>query len=110
MRGAWLAVLLLVACGDDEGDTTGDDRVADVLALTGSASAGATVYTDTCAVCHGANGEGGAGSALATVADSLSDEEVVDTILNGTSGMVAYDGQLTDQQIADVFAYLRETF
>lgn len=105
------AALFAVGCDGGADAEVPEGRVYDILGIGSSDAAdGEPVYSSTCAVCHGAEGQGGAGSALATVVPSLSDEEIIDIILNGTSGMIAYDGQLTDQQIADVFAYLRVTF
>lgn len=105
MRGVMVAALaLLVGCGgDDEG--TGS-RVDDIMALTGDAAAGETVFANNCAVCHGADGTGGSGPDI-TGEDSA--EEVAEIVLNGEEGMTAFDGVLTDQEIADVVAYVTET-
>lgn len=99
-RYAWL-VLALVACGDS--------RVDDVLALSGDVANGAEVYDSSCAICHGDDGQGDIGSDLTTVVPTLSDEEIVEILLDGISGttMPAFSEALDDQAIADVLAYIR---
>ena len=76
-------------------------------AIVGDATAGEAVYTSACSGCHGAAGEGGSGPALdgALPAD---DAALEDVILNGTGSMAPVD--LAEQDLADVIAYLRETF
>ena len=51
---AALAATTLTACGGAPVDKTG--RVPTIITLTGDATAGAKVYTDTCAGCHGPDG------------------------------------------------------
>jgi len=96
-RIALIAVLLspLTACGSSA--TEG---------LTGDPAAGANVYAANCASCHGVNGEGGTGPALAGEAEETA--ELEDIILNGEGEMPAIP--LEDQELADVIAYLQETF
>lgn len=88
---------LLVACG-------GDGRIDDVLALEGDPTNGEAVYLDTCASCHGDDGSGGSGPDIAS--ESESEDELAEVILFGEEDMPAFDGDLTDQEIADVIAYL----
>lgn len=92
-----MLLTLLFACASDP-----------ALTLEGDATAGATVFADTCAVCHGESGEGGTGPALTDEVPEKSDEELVDIIRNGYEEMAPVD--LEDQEIADVLAYLRDTF
>jgi len=91
----------LLACGGD--------RTEDILALTGDADAGASVYTSECAGCHGADGEGGVGPAMTTVVPAHTDAQFVDVVLVGVGEMPAHD-YMDDQEIADVLAYSRATF
>ena len=79
--------------------------VACATTPTGDATAGATVFANTCAVCHGADGTGGSGPDITGEANS---PELSDTILNGTGDMPAQD--LTDTEVADVIAYMKATF
>ncbi|OLQ92358.1 cytochrome c oxidase subunit II [Vibrio panuliri] len=76
---------------------------------------GEKIYTERCAVCHQANGEGipGAfpaikGSAIATGAI----DQHIDIIVNGQAGtaMQAFANQLTEQEIAAVITYQRNAF
>ena len=87
---------VLVACGgsdDDDGGGTGN----------GDATAGKTVYDANCASCHGASGEGSANyPAVAGEGGS----EAIDIVTNGDGAMPAFGGSLTEQEIADVVAYL----
>lgn len=96
-----LLTLGMVACKDKGGDSGG---------LVGDATAGATVFADTCASCHGASGEGveGYSPSMTEEVPELSDAEIEDVILNGYEEMPAQD--LTAQEVADVIAYLNETF
>lgn len=93
-------LLVLFACGG--GDTT---REGTILALTGDPVNGATVFAANCAACHGADGSGGSGPAIAGWDES--GEEFLEYVLYGEDAMPAYDGVLTDQEIADVYAYVQ---
>ncbi len=100
-RWAWAALALgLVACGGKEG------RVEEVLALEGDATNGAEVYAVNCAGCHGADGSGGSGP---NIQGEDEEEEVASVILEGEDSMPSFDGDLTDQEIADVVAFVTTT-
>jgi len=105
-----LAPLVLAAgCGDKGEDTA--DPITEILALSGDASSGEELYPSHCAACHGADGEGGTAPSMTELIPPLSDEEIVDAIYGGTSGgMPAYSAQLSEQEIADVLAYLVANF
>jgi mono/diheme cytochrome c family protein len=98
----FLFLLSLAACG---GGTT---RTEDILALTGDATTGATVYGSSCAACHAADGTGGTGSDLTAAIPGLTDAEIVDTIILGSGDMAPVN--LPDQDVADVLAHLTATF
>lgn len=83
------------------------DRVDDIMALTGDPASGATVYAAECASCHGADGTGGSGPNI-TGEDEA--EEIAEYVLFGEGDMPAFDGDLTDQEIADVVAYVAGGF
>lgn len=70
---------------------------------TGNTSAGSAIYSANCSGCHGSNAQGGSGPALAGISESSG---VIDTILNGTSGMPGFANTLSDQNISDLLAYL----
>ena len=78
---------------------------------TGDVEAGLEVYAVTCAMCHGddATGMMGMHPALRGALDRLSAEGVEVAIRNGrqtTPPMPAFGDELSDDQIADVIAYL----
>ncbi len=102
MRPLLLAVSLLAACNA----TPSNPDVARIAALTPDNANGTTVYADNCAVCHGATGGGGTGPKLAGSAYAL--DTVIGTVLTGKESMPAFSGTLTDQEIADVAAYVTE--
>lgn len=88
-------------------------REQQIVKLTGSASNGAALYTQTCATCHGADGKGtSSGVDLHEPAKNDEPTEVVETILNGRSNtaMTAYANTYSDQQVADLYAYIKGTF
>jgi len=77
----------------------------------GSADAGRDVYTANCAMCHGADATGmmGMHPALRGAVDRLTAEGVEVTIRNGrrtTPPMPSFGDRLSDEQIADVVAYV----
>jgi mono/diheme cytochrome c family protein len=131
----WSALWFAVACDgsdDEETGTTGEtgefvdptpstglDRVPTILALDGDPDAGAQTFVRICAYCHGSDGLGtlSAPSLVDRLAGNdppgstpLDDEDIVNTVLLGKGNMDAYDRTLTNQEIADVAAYVRGSF
>lgn len=100
-----LGALVMVGC---DGGGTEPDRVPEILALTGDAALGETVYQTNCAVCHAEDGTGGTGIDLTEHVPNHTDEELVQQALEGGEGMPPFD-QLQNQALADLLAYLRET-
>lgn len=92
---------LLIAC-------SGGDAGYDYSS--GDATAGATVYADTCAVCHGddAHGIDGSGVDLEEPFTNDSDDDLADAIMNGYGDMAP--NALTDEETADVIAYCHSLF
>ena len=76
----------------------------DVVAVTG-----ATLYTEHCAACHGADLQGGTGPELAagSEASELSDRRYSSRIINGRNDMPAFSEILTVDQTDEIIAYLR---
>lgn len=76
----------------------------------GDPTAGATVYTSSCAACHGADGTGAvAGAADLTVrVPAMTDAEIEDNVNNGGGDMAAVP--MSSDDLADLVAYLRDTF
>jgi mono/diheme cytochrome c family protein len=74
-----------------------------------SVSAGRQVFASNCSVCHGAGGHGGNGGPdLTSIPSAKQMAVVVKQVENGGGGMPAFRGQLTQQQIEDVAAYVTQ--
>ena len=74
---------------------------------------GKGVYTRSCVACHGANGEGGVGKAIAGSPVATGDvAQHIDVLVNGVPGsaMQAFGGQLNDVEMAAVVTYTRNAF
>jgi cytochrome c oxidase cbb3-type subunit III len=78
----------------------------------GNAEEGEAVYMDSCSKCHGAEGEGDAGSRLRPneFMETNTNSQLLAFFLSGREGtmMGGFDGRLTEEQIANVIAYLRQ--
>ena len=83
-----------------------DDRVEALLALTGDATAGEALFTAACATCHGPGATGG--SAPQLVSHFELDTVHIRAIVYGKEEMPAFGDLLSDQDIADVAAYLSD--
>jgi len=104
---ATFASLSVTGCAGEE---DGDDVDA-ILKLNGAAASGATVYDAQCKACHGADGAGGGSfPSLVAKVPGQGDEEIVSIVLEGAGTMPAFRSKLSDQEAADLLAYLRETF
>lgn len=100
-----ILALSLVACGDKD-DTGG--AYADILALDGDTAAGEATFETRCAVCHGADGSGGTGPDLNAEVPGKSDSDLLGIMLEGSGDMAPVG--LTDQEAADVLAYITLNF
>jgi alcohol dehydrogenase (cytochrome c) len=75
-----------------------------------SAAAGKQVFAENCSVCHGATGRGGNGGPdLTSIPSAKQMPVVVKQVENGGGGMPAFRGQLTQQQIENVSAYVTQS-
>lgn len=76
-------------------------------------SRGKKVYDRSCVACHGAEGQGGVGTAIAgsDIATGAQDAHL-DVVVNGVPGtaMQAFGGQLNDVELAAVVTYQRNAF
>jgi mono/diheme cytochrome c family protein len=75
-----------------------------------SAQAGAVVFHDNCARCHGADLEGSQKAPrLADIGKKKhwTDDRITNRILNGAGKMPAFRQTLSDQQIQQLIAFLR---
>ena len=93
----------LIACGSS-------DRVADIEALSGDPDVGAEVYQTECGGCHGVEGEGGVGPAMADVTPIHTDSELISIILYGVGDTMPAHEYMSDQEVADVLAWSRQEF
>ena len=74
---------------------------------------GEDVYNASCLACHGANGEGGLGNAIAGSAIAVGGlDSHLNVIVNGVAGtaMQAFGAQLPDVDVAAVTTYQRNAF
>lgn len=83
--------LFALACTTDSG-------------IEGDATAGEAVYADNCAVCHGDDGTGG--GAYPSIVGVAADE-IEEYVINGEGDMPAFGDTLSEQDIADVVAYVQ---
>jgi len=108
--------LALAGCGgaDNAGTDGGTQtRTQRIAALTGDVAAGQLVYENNgCSGCHGATGTGtSSGKSLTATLKNDPRADVLDTLLNGVpnTAMGSY-ASLEDQQLADLYAYMKATF
>jgi len=59
-----------------------------------------------CIACHGSELEGASAPALRGIGDRMSKDEIYNVIANGRGGMPPYAGQLPDEQIQQIAAWL----
>ncbi len=116
-----LVPLGLVACGGEEDaaptaetveGTLPEDTTEDAGAgLEGDASAGEELFASNgCGSCHSLDAAGTSGNIGPNLDEAQPDFELaVDRITNGAGAMPPFKGQLSDQQIADVAAYVVES-
>jgi len=89
------------------GDNNSRSATTTAPAGAGDPAAGRSVFADNCSVCHGESGTGGNGGPdLTSIPSARQVSEVVRQVTNGGGGMPAFRGQLSDQQIADVAAFV----
>lgn len=90
-------------------------RIDSILKREGDATRGAELFAaasaeQACTDCHGAQGEGASGPAFDQLFHQRTDWQMMHTIINGRANMPAWGERLSDEDLADVFAYLRTTF
>mgnify|MGYP006063853625 CR=1 FL=1 len=109
-----LLLTMLLGCGEDDHSHDGHSHDTELdtgisgLHLDGDAAAGSSVYTDSCASCHGADGSGDIGPSLIDAVPEHSDVQIANIVTYGSGDMPAVDCH--DQDLADLLAYLFETF
>ena len=106
LRGAALALVFVAAAACGGGG--GDDGAAKV-------QAGAALFAQNCAVCHGQGGTGGTGPVLNAkeMLSAASDQQLTNKIKVGIAGTQMkswgeeFGGPFDDKSIGEVVAYLR---
>lgn len=96
--------MLLTACEGDKGTETDGEltRAETIAALTADTVNGDSVYAETCAVCHGADGTGISGPDL--TASGFNEAQYIDIVIDGEGNMPGFGDDLSDQDIKDVVA------
>jgi mono/diheme cytochrome c family protein len=81
------------------------------MSLAADKTAGAMVFSQTCAAatCHGADGSAGPAPNLPDEIPEFDSEALTCLLLNGTDEMPP-QAALSDQQLADVIAYVQAKF
>jgi len=94
---------VIAACGGPP-----DARVDGVLALTGDATSGEALFTSQkCTDCHGKAGRGGFGVDLGSDdVHTTPKDELANTVLVGRWFMPSFKAKLSDQQVADLLAFI----
>lgn len=73
----------------------------------GNASAGQEVFANNCSICHGSDGHGGNGGPdLATQPKAKTEAGAIEQVTDGGGGMPPFGGQLSEEEIKDVAAYV----
>ncbi|HXF31841.1 MAG TPA: cytochrome c, partial [Solirubrobacterales bacterium] len=74
-----------------------------------NAEAGKEIFAEQCSVCHGATGHGGNGGPdLTTMPKAKEQAGAEEQVTNGGGGMPAFKGILSEEEIANVAAYVVE--
>jgi mono/diheme cytochrome c family protein len=94
---------------ETEGETEGETDESE--APEGDAAAGASIFSaNGCGSCHTLEAAGSSGSVGPNLDEAQPDfETAYETITNGKGAMPAFEGQLSEQEIANVAAYVVES-
>lgn len=88
------------------GGETGDEAAG----AEGDAAAGKSIFSASCAACHTLQAADASGSVGPNLDESQPDAALVeDRVRNGAGAMPAFEGQLSDGEIADVTAFVVES-
>lgn len=73
----------------------------------GDPEAGAEVFAANCSVCHGEDGHGGGGGPdLRTMPKAHNEAEAIEQVTDGGGGMPPFGGQLSEEEIENVAAFV----
>lgn len=109
-----ICALILASCGGDDHNDDGHSHSEDVehiMALHGDADSGAVVFDASCAnsACHGVDGDSGTAPRLSEAVPEHTDEQLAALIAYGDGDMPA-QSSLSDQEVADVIAYVQQAY
>jgi mono/diheme cytochrome c family protein len=91
--------------GGEEAEAKGGEAAGGAV----DAAAGKEVFSEQCSVCHGADGLGGNGGPdLTTMPLAKEQAGAEKQVTNGGGGMPAFKGQLSEEEIKNVAAYVVE--
>jgi mono/diheme cytochrome c family protein len=94
------------ACG---GDDEGDETTTETTTTTDEASAGRAVFVSSCGSCHTLSDAGTSGAVGPNLdGTSLTQEQIALQVRNGGGAMPAFEGQLSDEEIDEVSAYVAQ--
>jgi mono/diheme cytochrome c family protein len=100
--------LALGACGGG-GDDSGSEGATTAAETTGGAADGEAVFTSNCGGCHTLSAAGTSGTTGPNLDDLQPDQATVEQqVRNGGGGMPAFEGQLSDAEIAAVASYVAD--
>ena len=101
------SALMLGACGGDDSSTEDKDTGSETTENGTTADASEQVAQQRCATCHGGNLQGrGKTPALNDIGSRLSEEEILDIIVNGQGGMPG--GLVKGEEAEALAAWLAE--
>jgi mono/diheme cytochrome c family protein len=115
----WILAVVLVAifmvavaaCGGDDDDSESASPTTTAATTTTEGGAdGAAVFANSCGSCHTLEAAGTSGTTGPNLDDVQPDAETVEEqVRNGGGGMPAFEGQLSDDEIEAVAAYVAES-
>lgn len=103
-------LMTLTACGGGDGSDGASPVDIDTLQLSDAGIAGRAIFSAKCTTCHRTDLTGGSGPALgpgSAAADKPITDLVAKIVVGGT-GMPAWGGLLSDQEIDGLAAFLSE--
>jgi quinohemoprotein ethanol dehydrogenase len=95
--------------GEEAGEEESMEGGETAMAGKPDAEAGKEVFSEECSICHGSDGHGGNGGPdLTTMPKAQEQASAEEQVTNGGGGMPAFSGQLSEEEIANVAAYVVE--
>lgn len=92
---------------EESGEAAEEQSEEGEAAAGGNAEAGAVVFSENCATCHGATGHGGNGGPdLRTMPLAKTEAGAIQQVTNGGGAMPPFGGTLSEEEIENVAAYV----